>query len=246
VLTDCHCYLGPCLFGPSQDRRSLLETMDQCGVERAVVIAARPPTYRLGPANAAVLQHALRSRHRLVPLVRIDPWQGDAAIAEARSFLERGARALYLNPWEESFAINSEVVWPMAALAERADCPVFVSMGHPWVAHPTQLGDLAKRFGRVRFIASHGASLDISGRGLHDARRLLTSCPNVWIDTSGVYRMDFLEGVIRDFGARRVLFGSGSPYFDMQFELERARAATSDNQSREAVLSDNAQTLFQQ
>lgn len=220
--------------------------MDQCGVERAVVIAARPPTYHLGPANAAVLQHASRSRRRLVPLVRIDPWQGDAAIAAARSLLEKGARALYLNPWEESFAINSEVVWPTAALAERADCPVFVSMGHPWVAHSTQLGDLAKRFGRVRFIASHGASLDISGRGLHDALRLLISCPNVSIDTSGVYRMDFLARVLRDFGARRVLFGSGAPYFDMRFELERARAATPDNESREAVLSDNAQTLFQQ
>ena len=66
------------------------------------------------------------------------------------------------------------------------------------------------------------------------------------IQTTGVYREDFLEGVVERFGAGRLLFASGFPRFDPRLELLRVRWAPNlDEQSRAAILGGNAARLLE-
>jgi predicted TIM-barrel fold metal-dependent hydrolase len=92
---------------------------------------------------------------------------------------------------------------------------------------------------------THGGQLNISGLAQNDAFTALKDNPNLMMDTSGVYRQDFIEDVINDIDSRRVLFGSCSPQFDQEFELERVRSATrGDEEARKRILAGNLLELI--
>jgi predicted TIM-barrel fold metal-dependent hydrolase len=67
---------------------------------------------------------------------------------------------------------------------------------------------------------------------------------NVCIETSGVYRQDFIEDVARDIGPQRVLFGSSAPRMDIRLEVERIRWAKVPDADRTLMLAENARQLF--
>jgi predicted TIM-barrel fold metal-dependent hydrolase len=64
------------------------------------------------------------------------------------------------------------------------------------------------------------------------------------METSGVYRQDFVEDVATQIGPERVLFGSNSPFMDMRLEVERARWANLAEESKALILAGNAQRIF--
>jgi predicted TIM-barrel fold metal-dependent hydrolase len=122
---------------------------------------------------------------------------------------------------------------------------VIVATGYPWVSEGLQVGDLARRHPHTTIVATNGAQINISGLGQRDALLALEESPNLVIQTTGVYREDFLEGVVERFGAGRVLFASGFPRFDPRLELLRVRWAPNlDEPSRAAILAGNAKRLL--
>jgi predicted TIM-barrel fold metal-dependent hydrolase len=73
----------------------------------------------------------------------------------------------------------------------------------------------------------------------------LEDCPNLAVQTSGVYREDFLEGVVDRFGADRLLYASAFPRFDPRLELLRVQWAPNiDDGARDAILGGNATRLL--
>jgi uncharacterized protein len=112
------------------------------------------------------------------------------------------------------------------------------------VSEAAQVGDLARRFPSVPIVMTHGGQINISGLGQADAMEVLRRHANVSIETSGVYRQDFLEDVARDVGPERVMFGSNSPLMDMRLEIERVRWADLPEQARALILAGNARRLF--
>ena len=84
-----------------------------------------------------------------------------------------------------------------------------------------------------------------SGLGQQDAELALESSPNLFIQTSGVYREDFLEGVVSRFGAERLLYASAFPRFDPRLELLRIRWAPNlRDQAQAPILAGNAWRLL--
>ena len=112
--------------------------------------------------------------------------------------------------------------------------------GYPGFSHPSQIGDLARQFPDLTIIATHGGQLNISGLLLADAGRMLRKNPNVIMETSGIYREDFIEDTVKELGAGRVLFGSNSPYMDQGFEAQRIRRAHLDDAAKRAMGRENA------
>ena len=91
---------------------------------------------------------------------------------------------------------------------------------------------------------TNGGQINISGLGQADATLALQKASNLYIDTAGVYRQDFIEETVENFGAGRVLFGSGSPYFDQRYEIMRGLLAKVSEDDREAILSGNAKRML--
>jgi predicted TIM-barrel fold metal-dependent hydrolase len=217
----------------------LLEALDAAGVERAVVCPPRARGHGYDVENDRVAELAGAHPERLVGFARVDPLAPGAA-AELERALGLGLRVLYLHPWEDAFAITDAAVDPLLG-----EAPVIVATGYPWVSEGLQVGELARRHPQTRVVATNGAQLNVSGLGQRDALLALEASPNLLIQTTGVYREDFLEGVVARFGPERVLFASGWPRFDPRLERLRVEWAPGlDGDSKGAILHRNAARLL--
>lgn len=245
MIVDAHVYLGSSLFGYGRSLKAIRADMDRLGIDKAVLVPVKPRDYHLGPMNELVAEAAQTSPDRFLGLCRVDPWQGEAAVAEVRrGFEELGACGLYLDPVEENFQANDDIVIPVLETAGRYDRPVVVNAGHSRVSHPTQVRDIASRFPAVRFVACNGAQINISGMLQFEARRMLEACANVVIQTAGTYREDFLEEIVTEVGEQRVLFASRSPIYDQEFEMARVRFAHLSAAQKERLWWANALRVF--
>ena len=245
MIIDAHVYLGQCLFGYGQSLAEILANMDRLEIDKAVLVPVKPRDYHLSPMNDLVADAVQRHPDRFWGLCRVDPWQGKAAVAEVqRGFEAHGACGLYLDPWEENFQANDDVVVPVLQEVSRYGKPVTVNAGHLRVSHPTQVRDIASRFPSVRFVACNGGQINISGMLQYEARRMLEACPNVVIQTAGTYREDFLEEITTEVGEERVLFASRSPVYDQEFEMTRVRLAHLSASQKEKLWGLNALQVF--
>jgi predicted TIM-barrel fold metal-dependent hydrolase len=244
-LIDAHTHVGASLFGVGQSVDDLLASMADNGIAQAVVAPLKPPGYHLGPENDRIAAAVRAHPDRLVGFARVDPWQGESALRELRRALdELGLVGLYLHPFEEQFAANDEMAFPLLDLLRERDLPLLLAGGYPGFSHPSRIGDLARQFPEVTIVATHGGQLNISGLLLADATGMLRANPNVVMETSGIYREDFIEDTVAELGPGRVVFGSNAPYMDQGFEAARVRLAHLDGATKAALGHENATRIF--
>jgi predicted TIM-barrel fold metal-dependent hydrolase len=232
---DAHAHIGRSLFGQELAADDLLRSMDDNGVARTVVSPLKPVDYHLGPENDRIAAAVAAHPDRFAGFARVDPWQGRAAVEEAQRAFGLGLVGLFLHPFEEQFAANDERAFPLMELLHDRGLPLLLAGGYPGFSHPSQIGDLARQFPQVTIIATHGGQLNISGLLLADAGRMLRANPNVLMETSGIYREDFIEDTVQELGAERVVFGSNAPYMDPGFEALRVRLAHFSDREKELV-----------
>lgn len=224
---------------------TLLEAMDAAGIDRAIACPVKPNDYDLRAANEAVAKAVDAASGRITGVARIDPLRGEVALRDlAYALDELGLRGLFLHPWEETFRIADRTVDGVVTLAQERSAPVIVAAGYPWLSEALQVSTLARRFPEVTFVATNGLQLNISGLGQIDAELALEQAPNLLIQTAGVYREDFLEGVVGRFGAERVLFASGYPLLDPRLEVRRVQWAALSAADASALLGANAMRVF--
>ena len=217
----------------------LIEALDAAGIDRAVVCPPRARGHGYDVENDRVAELQRAHSERLVGFARVDPLAPGAA-AELERALGLGLRGLFLHPWEDAFAVAEPAVDALIG-----DVPVIVATGYPWVSEGLQVGELARRHPQTMFVATNGAQINISGLGQRDALLALEANPNLVIQTTGVYREDFIEGVVGRFGPERVLFASGFPRFDPRLEVLRVQWAPNlDEHAQAAILGGNAERLL--
>jgi len=244
MIFDFRVFVGQSFDGTMQAAGDLLHRMDSLGIEMALVAPFRPLAYNLDQANASLATVVNIVWDRLIAAARIDPWQPTGVDTLRRAVDTHGMRALFLHPWEETFRIDLPQLDPLMAFAAGRKLPVLVMSGFPWVSEALQVRKLATRWPEVQIVMSNGGQINISGLGQADATLALASYPNLYIDTAGIYRQDFIEETVEAFGAERVLFGSGAPYFDQRYEIRRVQVAKVKEEERELMLGGNAKRLL--
>ena len=241
---DFRVFLGQSFDGTVLTRDELLRSMDRLEIEAALVCPFKPLSYNLEAANADLAALLLGHADRLVGAARIDPWQPVSAELLQQAVESLGMRALYLNPWEEHFRADLEILDPIMNIAAKFGLPVLVSAGYPWLSEALQVCALAQRWPGVPIVMTNGGQINISGLGQADVSLAMQKASNLYIDTAGVYRQDFIEETVENFGCQRVLFGSGSPYFDQRYEIMRGLLAKVTEKDRQAILYGNAKRLL--
>jgi len=244
MLIDAHAHLGTSLFGVEISEAELLASMDENEIDQAILVPLKPRDYHFGPENDRIAAAVKSHPGRFFGFARVDPWQGDAALAELRRGIdELGLIGLFLHPFEEHFAANDEISFPLLQWLEERDLPLMIAGGYPTFSHPSQLSDLAQQFPNLTIIATHGGQINISGMLLADALRTMRANPNVIMETSGIYREDFIEDTIAELGAERVIWGSNSPYMDQGFETTRVRMAHLSDDVKRQIGRENVQRI---
>lgn len=243
-VLDFHVRLAP---RPGAAER-LLATLDECGLDRAVVCAGgtidldrlsrqliEGGHVETDADNDAVLAACAGTDGRLVPFFFANPHRsGEAYRARAAEF-----RGLEISPAVHGVALTDARVADLVSVAAEFDHPVYVVCLDRPGAGVADLVALARRFPRVTFVLGH------SGIGNIDlyALTLIRDEPNVLVETSGGYTC-VVEAALNRLGAGRVLFGSEYPLQHPAVELAKFQALRIPPEQWRQIAWDNAHRLL--
>jgi uncharacterized protein len=132
--------------------------------------------------------------------------------------------------------------------ATREICEVAQTFRLPLLYDPagqTDLIDLlAPQYPEVNFIIPHLGSFNDDWRVHQRVIDQITRLANVYTDTSGVKRFDYIVRAIHQAGAHKVLFGSDGPWLYPSLELYKIRLLNLSPQQEALVLGKNLMSLI--
>lgn len=239
---DACAFVGDSLYCNSVTAEQLNASMHKFGIEKAIIRPFKPCDYNYDKANRYIAE--IQEKYdNIIGFGRVNPLEKTAP-EQVAAIVSYGLRGIHLHPWEDNFIISGSKVDSTIKVCEENNLIVYVSTGYPNVSEPLQLWELAMRFPKVTFAATHGAQLDISGLSFDDALYMADHAKNVYFDLSGVYRRDFIEKLIRVAGESRVIFGSCSPYMDPGLEIARIESAQIPEEQKSKIFYDNINALL--
>jgi predicted TIM-barrel fold metal-dependent hydrolase len=234
MIIDCHCHAGKgdLLTGPWDTNAPIeiyLKRAKAAGIDRTVIFSPFHSNYQQANANTAriiarypgrfigfAFVHARRDQGRIYQIIEQAVTQWDF----------RGIKAHRLD-----------------APATRELCEVAREFNLPLLYDPAGETDrvelLASQYPNVNFIIPHLGSFADDWRAHLRVIDQISRFPNVYTDTSGVRRFDYLIQAIRRGGVHKVLFGSDGPWLHPGLELNKIRLLKLPPQQEALVLGKN-------
>jgi uncharacterized protein len=246
MIFDANTSLGESLYGPRSTAEQLLHRMAALGIDRSIVSSFTPRDLDLRRANHAVSEIVAKDR-RLIGFARIDPRLGLKSIAELEVCQGEGFRGVKVDPFEQAFVINSDLVLEFFKQCAVAKLPVLIVSGYPCLSSPIQVGDLAERIPELTIIMAHGGQLAMHGLGIFDCLLVIKATERVYVETSGIPETGtegLIERSVLEVSPDRVIFGSNSPVNDPAMELERIRVSRIPDDAKNRIMGTNLAAIL--
>ena len=218
---------GYCTLGVDREynmtENSLLEAMDQAGVDRAVIA---PPDRFFAiynrEGNEQMLKAAKDQGGRFIPTCCANPWYGPPATQEIERALGEGARMVLFHPAVQGFSANDEIIFPLLDCISENAAPVYVHTGPPGNATPWQIVDLAERYPAINFVMGHCGATDFWNDVIVSAE----AHANIYLESSLARPFHFAR-YMKALGKERGIMGSWAPLNNLAFEWHEMRKFTS-------------------
>lgn len=240
---DCNAFFGSPmqrLLAPAATANDLLAEMDFCGVEKALVwhIAQHDASAVVGNQ---LLAEGIRTSPRLIGCWTILPNQA-RELPPPRVFFtqmkEARVGALRIFPNSHRFLANAVSMsdWFEPMVTQRIPLFVSVRRGVEWRDIYALLADFPDL---VCVICDHGCwGMD------RLFRPLLERYPNVYVDTAQYLLDGGLEALVSDYGASRILFGSGFPESYLGGMMLALKHARIPDEAKTAIASRNLERIL--
>lgn len=241
-LFDCNCSYGipgTEVFKIAYNAKQLLEVMDFCGIDRALVKHASMRFDSPIIGNKRVLEEINNENNRLLPTWAILPSQTEEQ-KEPKSFInlmkKNNIKALWAFPNEHNYLLDSNTFGNLFDILTQCKIPIFVK------DNLVNIKQLLSSFPNLIIVATN--------QGLHNIDRflrpLIEKFPNFYIETSCYIGGGVLESFCRRYGASRLLFGTAFPENCKGGSvLQLLRADISDYQ-KEAIAHKNIERLLKE
>jgi predicted TIM-barrel fold metal-dependent hydrolase len=191
--------------GMRQSPEELTAALQHANARGAFVFPFHEPDgYRA--ANDVVIDAARESDGLLTAFCRVNPHEGEDALAEAKRSLDCGARGIKLHPRAEEFTLDHPGVRPLVALAHERSLPVLIHAGRGIPALGLHAVQLAGEFPDARLILAHAGICDLSW-----IWRVAPDHPNLLFDTAWWMPADLLS-LYTLIPPGQILFASDAPY----------------------------------
>ncbi len=239
MIIDSHCHAGKGdgLTGPWDTAAPLdryLRRAAQSGISASILLPAFHSDYR----------KANRELARIVS-ARPDRFIGFAMVHPAR---DAGRVAQLVREAVEEHGFAGIKVHRHDARMTREICEVARAFSLP-VLYDV-MGDtsvvelLAGEYPEVSFVIPHLGSFSDDWRAHVGLIDQLARLPNVYTDTSGVRRFDYLVEAVRRAGPGKILFGSDGPWLHPGLELAKIRALGLSPEHESLITGGNLRRLL--
>jgi uncharacterized protein len=204
------------------------------GIHKTIVIPPGHSNY--AEANAQLARIVARHPDRLIGFASVHARRDAGRIFElvARAVREYGFRGLKVHGYDA--APTREV----CEAVRRLRIPLLVDV----VGRAYLVELLAPQYPDVNFIIPHLGSFLDDWRAQQQVVDQLARYPNVYTDTAGVRRFDYIVQAVRRAGARKLLFGSDGPWLHPAVELHKIRVLGLPPSEEALILGKNAQRLL--
>lgn len=224
---------------------ALRSSMDRAGIDRAVLqhIATKP-----GQERAVNTWAASIVSERIACFGSIHPgtpdWRG-----ELRRLADLGLPGVKFHPDYQDFFVDEARVFPIyEAICQLGLVVLFhagldIGLGEPVRCRPAGLRKVIEAFPEGRWVAAH-----MGGYQCWDEVEEDLLGREIFLDTSYTYHAlgpERLGSLIRRHGARRILFGTDSPWMDQASAVAEIRGLGLTPAEEAAVLGGNAQALLE-
>ncbi len=241
VLFDAHTHLGQDIDGMTGSYDELMSNLDRYGFSKTFTFCLdehdREPAF-IAPNNRT-LEHAHRSKGRIIPFVRLDLTA--QPLEEARRCLDLGAKGIKLHPRAQAFALDDERLGPVFELAVERAVPILIHGGRGLPPIAENLERLVRRNEGVRLIVAHAGIADmgaLAGR--------LGGIPGVYFDTSVWSAVDLLD-LYWQVSPEQIVYASDYPYGrqpnSLLIAVRSAKLAGFDDRMLRAMLGENARRI---
>ena len=239
MIIDCHCHAGrgdlmTAPWNTDAPLSAYLRRARRAGIGHTVVFTAFHSDY--GSGNREVARVVAAHPGRLTGFAMVhcgrDAGRIDEMVGEAvRRWGFRGIK------------VHGHDQMPTRELCETAKkyrVPLLVDV----VGRAHVMDMLAPQYPGVTFIIPHLGSFADSFRAHQEVIHQLARYPNVYADTSGVRRFDYLVEAVRRAGARKILFGSDGPWLHPGLELQKIKLLGLPPADEALILGGNARRLI--
>ena len=238
MIIDCHCHAGTgdLLTAPWNSRAPLqlyLRRARAAGIDRTIFFPAFQSDYAAGNRQVARIVRRLGARARGFAMLHAGRDAGRVA-EMMRLATSLGLRGLKIHGHDH--------------MPTREVCDTLVRLRLPMLldvagkAHVIDM--LAPEYPRLNFIVAHLGSFADDWRAHERVIEQLARYPNVYSDTSGVRRFDYIVKAIERAGPRKVLFGSDGPWLHPGVELEKIRLLGLPPDEEALVLGGNLERVM--
>jgi predicted TIM-barrel fold metal-dependent hydrolase len=235
AIIDAHVALGQ-EHHLKLDVPELLREMDSHAVSLAI---SRPLGAELVVNNRAGNDRLLCAGTRIKALATANPWYHDAAIDELKRCVTHGAVGLYLHPTRQGFMPTDPIVQPLVEFAVHQHWPIVFHTGTYINSDVLAIAELARRWPSVTFVCDSAGFSDM----WFELPGLMQQSPNILLCTSLIWARAILL-TVKNYGASRILFGSGQPRDSLTAALRRVDRLELSNDDRRSILHDNAVRVF--
>jgi hypothetical protein len=238
-VIDFHCHAGKgdgmtAPWNTAAPLDAYLRRARAAGIQRTVVVPPFHSDYRT--ANAHLASLVARFPERLIGFAAVHPTRDAGRI---RAMLSQAA-----GEW----GFRGVKVHGHDAFPTREVCGAVQALGLPLLVdvfgRASVIEMLAREFPDVRFVVPHLGSFADDWRAQQQVVDQLARFPNVYADTSGVRRFDYLVQAVERAGPGKLVFGSDGPWLHPGVEIQKIRLLGLPPALTAAILGGNAARLL--
>jgi uncharacterized protein len=239
MILDGHCHAGrgERLTAPWNTAARLgayLRRARAAGIDRTVVFAPFAEDY--ARANAEVARLVRRHPGRLVGYACVHPRRDAGWIRElvGRAVREWGFRGVKVH------RLDAPATREVCEAAAALEVPLLYDVA----GRPELLEQVAPEYPDLTLLVPHLGSFADDWRAHQRLIDQMGRLPNVFADTSGVRRFDYLVQAVRRVGPGRLVFGSDGPWLHPALELAKIRLLGLPPGEEALILGGNLQRLL--
>jgi uncharacterized protein len=241
MIIDCHCHAGKgdlmtAPWNTDAPIEPYLRRARAAGIDRTIVFAPFHSDY--SQANAQVARIVARYRGRLIGFAFVH------AARDAGRIFQMVERAV--TRWRfRGIKLHGHDAMPTREVCEAARTfrlPLLADV----VGRAEVVDMLAPQYPDVNFIIPHLGSFRDDWQAQQRVVDQLVRYPNVYTDTAGVRRFDYIVQAVKRAGPHKVLFGSDGPWLHPGVEIHKIRLLGLPAQKEALILGGNALRLMRQ
>jgi len=239
MIIDAHCHAGTgeLLTGPwdtSAPLNRYIGRARRAGITCSVLFPIFSTNYRQANRRIARIVRSAPDRFLGFAMVHAERDAGQIESIVHEAALHYGFRGIKVHRYD------ARITREVCEVARSLSLPVLYDvMGEAAIVEL-----LASEFPDVDFIIPHLGSFSDDWRAHLTVSDQLVRHANVFTDTSGVRRFDFLVEAVRRAGPEKIIFGSDGPWLHPGLELAKVKALGLSPQDEALVLRHNLVRLI--